>query len=83
MASVHHNNSGNTDIGSFAAVFQKPEVAILQFKMLSEVDLRLQCAITIPEIPILGGIWSFAAVFQKPEVAILDFEMVFGDMPEE
>ena len=39
----------------------------------------LQRIITIPEIPILGGIWSFAAVFQKPEVAILDFKMALGD----
>ena len=70
-------------IWSFSAVFQIPEVAILQFKMLSEVDLWLQCIITIPEIPILGGIWSYAAVYRKPEVAILDLKMAFGDMPEE
>ena len=47
--------------------------------MLSEVDLWLQCIITVPEIPILGGIWSFTAVFPTPEVAILDFIMAFGD----
>ena len=47
--------------------------------MFSEVDLWLQCIITIPEIPILGGIWSFAAYFLKPEVAILNFITAFGD----
>ena len=111
MASVRHNNSGNTHIrwylvicrcfsetGSRHLRFQNGiwrqflasvrhsglrNTAILQFKMLSKVDLLLQCIITIPEILILGGIWSFAAVFQKPAAAILDFEMVFGDMPEE
>ena len=47
--------------------------------MLSKVDLWLQRIITIPEIPILGGIWSFAADFQKPEVAILDFTLALED----
>ena len=47
--------------------------------MLSEVDLWLQCIITVPEMSILGGIRSFAAVFPTPEVTILDFIMAFGD----
>ena len=58
----------------FLAVFQKPQVGILQFIMVSVVDLWLQRIITIPEIPILGGICSFAAVFPKPEVAIFEFK---------
>ena len=60
----------------FVAVFQKPQVSILQFIMVSGVDLWLQCIITIPEIPKLGGIWSYAAVFSKPEVAILNFIVI-------
>ena len=64
LASVHLSGSGDTHKK------WESSIAILQFKMLSEVDLWLQCIITVPEIPILGGIWSFAAVFQKPEVWI-------------
>ena len=82
LASVHLSGpeilifNGNCP---FQTVFQKPEVAILQFKMLSEVDVWLQCIITDQEIPILCGIFSFADVFPKPYVAILDFIMTFED----
>ena len=63
-------------IWSFAAGFQKPEVAILDFKMALGDSFCPLSVILVKETLILGGIWSISVVFQTPEVAILPFIML-------
>ena len=63
-------------IWSCAAVFHKPEVAILDFQMAFENNYWPLSVILVKETLVLGGIWSFSAVFQTPEVVILQFKML-------
>ena len=60
----------------FEAIFHKPEVAILDFKMAFGNNFWPPCVNLVKETLILGGIWSFSAVFQTPEVAILQLKML-------
>ena len=82
MASVRHNNSGNTHIEWYLIIchcFSETEVAILNFKMTLGDSFWPLSVILVKETLILGGIWSFSAVFQTPEVAIFNYKTEFGD----
>ena len=63
-------------IWSLWAVFQKPKVVILNFKIACEINFCHLGVILVPKTFILNGIWSFAAVFQKPEVVILPVKSI-------
>ena len=62
--------------GHLPLVFQKPEVAILDFKMALGDSFWALSVILVEETLILGEIWSFSADFQTPEVTILQFKML-------
>ena len=59
----------------YLAVFQKPKVAILDFKMIFGDNFWPLSVILVKETLILAGISSFSVVFQTSEVAILQFKM--------